>query len=213
MHLLTHIKSVASSFFPKSNTFAKNPEAAANGDHQNGPTFINVIPPLKPAEFPRILPQHRYALADQGWTKVTFHDPVDELQSTSQALFQASNAFFDLPVSQKEKFRTKAGTEEGWNHVQGEKEFITLRTVEKTPPELKDAATAYWKAAGSFLDELLKRISESLDMPASALGVYSEPCATFGFDKTATMLRLFRYETPWDDETKTVAEGMSNFTA
>jgi isopenicillin N synthase-like dioxygenase len=207
MHLLSYIKNAVLGIIPRARRRAKEQDNVSNviGSEAG---ILDIILPLKPVEFPRILPEHRFALADQGWTKVTFHEPVDGLQSASKALFRASKAFFDLPASRKENFRTRAGTEEGWNHVPGEKEFITLRSLETTPPDLRDAAEAYWKAAGNFLDELLERISESLGLPAASLAVYSKPCASMKLHKTATMLRLFRYESTAADETSIVAEGM-----
>lgn len=198
MHFLANIKAkaVAAGLLPKSR---KKLEPEYNG-----------LPPLNPINLPHILPEHTFALSDQGWSKITYEKPVDRLQSTSQTLFQASKSFFDLPAEQKEKFKTRSGTEEGWNHVPGEKEFITLRSLERIPDELKDAADSFWAVAGELLDDLIKRIAESLDLSPDALGVYSEPCVKLGIDKTATLLRLFRYESSSSQtEMKTVAEGKS----
>lgn len=200
MHFLANIKAkaVAAGLLPKSR------KKSGKAEHESNDL------PLKPVELPHILPEHRFALSDQGWSKITFEKPVDQLQHTSQKLFQASKEFFDLPVEQKEKFKTRSGTEEGWNHVPGEKEFITLRSLERIPDELKDAADCFWGVAGGLLDDLIKRIAESLDLPPDALGAYSEPCVKLGIDKTATLLRLFRYESSSSEaEMKTVAEGKS----
>jgi isopenicillin N synthase-like dioxygenase len=161
---------------------------------------------LKPVTFPKVLSSHQHSLADQGWTTVTY-SPPDPLQICSQELFQASKAFFDLPTSRKQAFQTQQGTEDGWNRVEGEKEFITLRSLDNTPEELKDAAIKFWAEAGGLLNDILGRIAESLDLPAEALTAYSQPCAELGHNKTATMLRLFRYEGFEGKEAKTVAEG------
>lgn len=64
-------------------------------------------------------------------------------------------------------------------------------------------------AAGSLLNDQLSRIAESLGLPAEALNVFSEPCSKLGAEKTATMLRLFRYEGSGKDEPTTVAERQS----
>jgi isopenicillin N synthase-like dioxygenase len=131
------------------------------------------------------------------------------LQRASLDLFEASRAFFALPVSEKEVWKTKLGSEEGWSRIEGEKEFITLRTVEGTPEVLKSAARAYWNAAGGLLDQALGRISGGLGLgegEEEGLRRYVGPCKTFqekSGEKTATMLRLFRYE---GDERKVVAE-------
>lgn len=169
------------------------------------------LPPLRPVTFPKVIPYHQYALHDQGWTTVTYNTPTDKLHEASQALFQASQAFFALPQSYKEIFQTEIGSEEGWLQVEGEKELITLRCLESTPKELKDAAAAYWAEAGGLLNEILGRIAESLGLPAEALTQYSEPCAKLPIEKTATMLRLFRYEGVEGKESKTVAERKIDF--
>ena len=75
--------------------------------------------------------------------------------------------------------------------------------------ELKQAATEFWEIAGSLLDNLIGRISQSIGLPPEALDIYSKPCKTLSLDKTATMLRLFRYE-GFEHEPKTVAERVSH---
>ncbi|RDL37959.1 uncharacterized protein BP5553_05392 [Venustampulla echinocandica] len=204
MPFLTSVKSVAARIVPRRRRKVLENHNGAAG--QKVPA--DFLPPLRPVDLPRILPEHRSALVDHGWTKVTFHEPLDELHRSSQALFRASKEFFDLPSAQKEAYKTQAGSEEGWSHVEGEKEFISLRRLGNTPPELKEAAQAYWAEAGNYLDELLGRVAESLGLPAAALDAYSKPCAELGLDKTATMLRLFRYDCSGENQTKTVAEGM-----
>ena len=166
--------------------------------------------PLRPVTFPKILPYHQHALDSQGWTTITYDTPTDKLHETSQALFRASQAFFDLPREYKETFKTEIGSEEGWSRIEGEKEFITLRCFRSTPKELKDAAAVYWAEAGKLLNEILGRIAESLGLPAEALTVYSEPCTKLPVEKTATILRLFRYEGFEGKESKTVAERKSD---
>ena len=165
--------------------------------------------PLRPVTLPKVLPYHQYALSDHGWTTVTYDTPIDKLHEASQALFLASQAFFALPSSYKETFKTEIGSEEGWSRIEGEKELITLRCLGSTPKELKEAASLYWAEAGGLLNEILGRISESLGLPAEALTQYSEPCAKLVLDKTATMLRLFRYEGFEGKESRTVAERKS----
>src|ERR1700733_7437693 len=91
------------------------------------------LPPLKPLDLPKILLEHQFALSDQGWSTVTYDGPDDSLFKSSKALFKAGKTFFDLPASYKEGFKTAKGSEEGWSRVEGEKEFITLRTLDNTP--------------------------------------------------------------------------------
>jgi hypothetical protein len=131
------------------------------------------------------------------------------LQKASADLFAASQAFFDLADEEKSKWKTRLGSEEGWSKIPGEKEFITLRTLAYTPNVLKAAAKTYWDLMGTYLDRCLSRINTTLDLPdgdAQGLRAFVGPCKVLGAaesDKTATMLRLFRYE-GW--EQKVVAE-------
>jgi isopenicillin N synthase-like dioxygenase len=184
---------------------SQSQEISQKEDHQHEP--LKILPPLKLVLFPLVEPHHQFSLADQGWTTITY-GTADKLYTTSQAMFHASESFFDLPETQKQAFKTQHGTEEGWSHVVGEKEFITLRSLEGTPESLRNAASAFWAEAGRLLNELLGRVAESLGLPAEMLTVYSEPCGALGHDRTATMLRLFRYEGFEGQQCKTVAEGM-----
>ena len=93
-------------------------------------------------------------------------------------------------------------------NVEGEKEFITLRGLDSTPPELRDAATAYWREASGLLNETLGKVAESLGLAEDALTCFSKPCMELSKLRTATMLRLFRYEGFEGMESKLVAEGM-----
>lgn len=184
----------------------------SNNDSTSGSSTTSstaLLPPLIPKSLPNVLPLHQPALATQGWTTVTYPTPNEPLLQASQALFDASKTFFALPASYKEGFRTKIGSEEGWSHVEGEKEFITLRSISHTPDALKDAATVYWREAGALLTEILGRVAESLGLQADALTRFSEPCKELGVLRTATMLRLFRYEGFSGQESKIVAQCMS----
>jgi len=152
-------------------------------------------------------PEHQVALSEQGWTTVGLDEkPRDALYDSYQELLRASQAFFDLPDDYKQTFKTQHGSEEGWSRVKGEKEFITLRIIQNTPNELKDAASKYWAEAGALMNGTLGKVAESLDLPAEALTVFSKPCATLGDEETATMLRLFRYEGFEGSQSKVVAE-------
>jgi isopenicillin N synthase-like dioxygenase len=167
----------------------------------------HALVPLRVIDLPRVIPCHHFCISDQGWTTVTFDMPTDHLYISSKALLQASRAFFELSTDYKQTFQTQHGSMEGWNCIKGEKEFITLRSLNCTPRILKDAASAYWAEAGGFLNELLGRIAESLDLPSSAMTVYSKPCIELGSEECATLLRIFRYEGSQEDQSKIVAEG------
>ena len=186
---------------------------------------VDTRPPLTPSFLPLVLPEHQQSLSKLGWTTITFPQPTPTsnlnndlpalgphpLQNAYQDLFAASQAFFDLPIEEKRRFRHKLGSEEGWSSIPGEKEFITLRTLEYCPTILQAPAKRYWDLMGAHLENTLGQIASSLDIPephcsAKGLKQFVGPCATMqNFDarKTATMLRLFRYE-GW--EAKEVAE-------
>ncbi|KAF2024081.1 hypothetical protein EK21DRAFT_79526 [Setomelanomma holmii] len=187
-------------------------------------------PALVPSPLPLVLPEHQQSLPTLGWTTVTFPQPQDPtvhsspgatsedsapapgphpLQLAYEALFAASQAFFNLPDSEKNQWKHKLGSEEGWSKITGEKEFVTLRSLEYCPNILRGPAKRYWDLMGSCLDSSLGRISTSLDLTNAedqGLRQLVGPCKTMqahDSDKTATMLRLFRYE-GWDP--KVVAE-------
>ncbi|KAF2756472.1 hypothetical protein EJ05DRAFT_65646 [Pseudovirgaria hyperparasitica] len=163
----------------------------------------DALPPLRNVELPKVKPAHQPALAGQGWTTITFDGPEDTLKHSLDQLFDASKAFFALPQEYKASFLTTAGSEEGWNRIEGEKEFITLRTIDNTPKELKSPAIRAWAEAGQALNAILEQVAKTLDLPPEALTQYSEPCIELNGRRTATMLRLFRYE---GHEQKVVAE-------
>ena len=102
-------------------------------------------------------------------------------------------------------------SEEGWSSIPGEKEFITLRSLEHCPEILRAPAKRYWDLMGAHLENTLGRIATSIGIPDSddstkGLKQFVGPCAQMQAkdeEKTGTMLRLFRYE-GW--EAKEVAE-------
>ncbi|ESZ98499.1 hypothetical protein SBOR_1161 [Sclerotinia borealis F-4128] len=165
-------------------------------DHQNSafqPLNEVFELPLRPVKFPLILPAHAPHLSNQGWSTLTF-SPTDPIHISSQKLLQASRSFFDLPLEYKTRFLTGKGTEEGWNCVEGEKEFITLRELNSTPPELLDATKEFWEITGDVLNKILGEVASSLGMRKESLTQYSEPCSKLLGERTASMIRLFRYE-------------------
>ncbi|PSN59455.1 hypothetical protein BS50DRAFT_580026 [Corynespora cassiicola Philippines] len=172
-------------------------------------------PSLKPSPLPLVLPEHHRALSNLGWTTLTFPStqaplpPSHPLQTAYQDLFAAAQQFFDQPDASKQQWKHKLKSEEGWSKIPGEKEFITLRTLSYTPHVLKAPAKRYWDLMGAHLGTTLDRMSTSLDLSSgesAGLRKFVGPCATMQEDdanKTATMLRLFRYE-GWGE--KVVAE-------
>lgn len=200
----THAPSPRSRDIKPSSLHPLQPTSAWQSQHHH-------LPPLKPVIIPQVLPENQENLARNGWTTVTYNTSSDPLYTSFKALLAASQTFFALSETYKSTFRNpfsgKQGSEEGWSGVQGEKEFITLRSLDNTPPELKDAALAFWSAAGGLLDAQLGSIAESLGLEGEKLMGFSEPCRELKEERTATMLRLFRYEGFDGEESKIVAEG------
>ncbi|KAF1924220.1 uncharacterized protein M421DRAFT_425059 [Didymella exigua CBS 183.55] len=180
--------------------------------------------PLAPSPLPLVLPEHQQALSNLGWTTITFpqaapSDPsrdssvpgLHPLQDAYEALFFASQTFFAQPAEEKTRWKHKLRSEEGWSSIPGEKEFITLRTLEYCPEILQGPAKRFWDLMGAHLETTLGRIATSLDIPepdymTKGLKKFVGPCGSMQAkdeEKTATMLRLFRYE-GW--EAKEVAE-------
>lgn len=188
---------------------------------KDSPIPVDTRPPLIPSPLPLVLPEHQNLLSHHGWTTITLPQlsadahslPAHPLQAAYQDLFRAAQSFFDSPDAEKTKWKHRLGTEEGWSKIPGEKEFITLRTLAYTPDVLKAPAKRYWNLMGAHLSSTLGRVSASLGLSAeedAGLRKFVGPCARMGEkeeDKTATMLRIFRYE-GW--EAKVVAEPHSD---
>lgn len=182
---------------------------------------VDTRPPLISSPLPLVLPEHQQTLSNLGWTTITFPrqdtSPTSlslgphPLQCAYEALFAASQAFFAQPAELKSQWKHKLGSEEGWSSIPGEKEFITLRTLNYCPEILRGPAKTYWDLIGRHLEDSLGRIAKSLDLPEpynamKGLKKFVGPCGSMqesDQQKTASMLRLFRYE-GW--EAKEVAE-------
>ncbi|KAF3042965.1 hypothetical protein E8E12_009277 [Didymella heteroderae] len=186
--------------------------------------LVDMRPSLVPCPLPLVLPEHQQALSNLGWTTITFPSSTPAefsedlllpgshpLQSAYEALFAASEAFFAQAAEEKARWKHKLRSEEGWSSIPGEKEFITLRSLEYCPEVLRAPAKQYWDLIGAHLENALGRIATSIGIPepndaTKGLKQFIGPCGRMqakDTEKTATMLRLFRYE-GW--EAKEVAE-------
>lgn len=183
--------------------------------------YVATRPTLLNSPLPLVLPEHQQALSNLGWTTITFpqqqlvHNSSNPgphpLQSAYVDLLSAAQAFFAQPAEEKLRWKHKLGSEEGWSSIPGEKEFITLRTLDYCPEMLHTPAKRYWDLMGGYLEDSLGRIAVSLNInephdATKGLKKFVGPCGTMqqsDQQKTATMLRLFRYE-GW--EAKEVAE-------
>ncbi|KAF2997088.1 hypothetical protein E8E13_003178 [Curvularia kusanoi] len=214
----------------KSNSKSSSKSDTNPSSQQTSP--IPTLPALLPSPLPLVLPAHQSALSNLGWTTITFPPPPSPsttsnslpppgphpLQSASDALFHASQLFFAQSTAEKAQWAHRLGSEEGWSAIPGEKEFITLRTLAYCPEVLRGPAKRYWDLMGAQLERTLGQVESTLGMAEahsdedgeggrkSGLTRFVGPCARMQEreeEKTATMLRLFRYE-GWEE--KVVAE-------
>ncbi|KAH5059039.1 hypothetical protein HBI88_191000 [Parastagonospora nodorum] len=196
----------------------KSSKTTGSKDHPQPTTSQESRPPLIPSPLPLVLPEHQQTLPPLGWTTITFPQPSSApdapgshpLQTAYEDLFAASQTFFALPASTKAQWKHKLGSEEGWSTIPGEKEFITLRSLEYCPDILLGPAKRYWDLMGAYLTSTLSRVETSLAQQTDSLTRFVGPCAVLQATdaaKTATMLRLFRYE-GWEE--KVVAEAHSD---
>lgn len=165
-------------------------------------------PYIHEVDLPLVQPHRSYNLAAQGWTTLSLSPSSDPraptLRSATKELFAAAQIFFDREEEYKREFlSSQFGSEEGWNSIPGEKEFFTIRSTQSLPAELRAAADKYWSVAGDLLQDMLARIAESVEFDPQALTRLAEGCIRLGHERSATMLRVFRYE-GWED--KVVAE-------
>lgn len=162
--------------------------------------------PLRGIELPLISPDHRFNLSAQGWTTVTLPKSKPEalpLRDSIQVLFAAGRTFFAREEEYKAQFQTQLDSEEGYSSIPGEKQFITIRSLDRVPDELREAAITAWAQLGGYLGGMLGQIEQSLEIGPDSLTKFSTPCINLHKYRTATMLRIFRYE-GWED--KIVAE-------
>ena len=157
-------------------------------------------------KLPRISPQSYSDICLNGWFPVELDSKSknDELYTSLVGLFDAGRAFFDQPISYKEQFTTELGPSEGWSRVEGEKEMITLHTIDQSPIELKEAAARAWASSGHVLNGYLEKMSESLGLDADGFGSFSRPSIKMDNVWKSAEIRVFRY---YGDKPKVVSVG------
>ncbi|KAJ7752572.1 hypothetical protein B0H16DRAFT_1317458 [Mycena metata] len=142
-------------------------------------------------------------LASQGWLSVPL--PPD-LESLYAELFAQSASFFDLPSDAPAKVdyaapTGKAGSDEGFSDIPGEKQLITLRRVSGTPPPLRNAATEAWDATGQIFMRAIHDIAGSLELENREIfdAMSAEAQGFSPRTRASSLLRLFRYNRPPPD--------------
>ncbi|KAL1873612.1 hypothetical protein VTK73DRAFT_799 [Phialemonium thermophilum] len=97
---------------------------APRGLHSEIMDDIDIAPPVGA---PPLLPDDQVRqLCDHGYVGVVL---PTELSYNADRLFQSAAAFFDMPIEEKLRFFPPSpnSTEQGYTHLPGEKEFVTLR--------------------------------------------------------------------------------------
>jgi hypothetical protein len=171
-------------------------------------------PPFNPrlVEFPFLSSEQVLTLYSQGYSRV--HLPPDHpVVAAAATLFSASHDFFAEPLEHKKQFhlsKLQGGngqcSEEGWFHVEGEKEMLTVhRSGQLCPPEVTDEARNLWQECGTFMQQMMRSVEESLNLEIGSFDdIVKEECALPVEDLHETLLRMFRYERT--EEPRLVAE-------
>jgi len=122
--------------------------------------------------------------------------PQALLDSTAE-LSTTLNEFFAQPESTKSaSYPAGFGTELGYYHIPGEKEYLTLRSQAGLQAPFTEVAQTAWQCINSLLNRVLADISHGLDIPFSiwdplVRGVRTMPSTIE--ESTPSMLRLFNY--------------------
>ncbi|KAL9598997.1 MAG: hypothetical protein Q9219_004111 [cf. Caloplaca sp. 3 TL-2023] len=133
-------------------------------------------------------------IAQQGFLRL---DLPPALRSSTEELFYLSSRFFNQPTITKEaQYPSAEGTELGYYHIPGEKEYLTYRHHTSPTSLLSQASSRFWSLAASFLHRILRDLSLALDIPVPAWdpllnGNLSMPLSQS--ETTPTLLRLFNY--------------------
>ncbi|KAH9827881.1 putative iron ascorbate-dependent oxidoreductase family protein [Teratosphaeria destructans] len=154
----------------------------------------DIRPPQEPP--PLLAPQQIQHLAHQGWLAV---DLKPQLVAELQKLSQASAAFFDRHGSEKKAMYAPGhGTEKGFYHVEGEKQYVTLRHLVCPESQLERHAKEVWRQAANFLHRILCDMSRAAGydyrgwdhLVRASLGM---PQDARDMQDVLTLMRLFRY--------------------
>ena len=151
-------------------------------------------PPLGPP--PLFNEDQLVQLARQGFLPLSL---TNELTSDLQCLFQRLEAFYDQDLDTKKfHFPEKLGTEFGYYHIEGEKEYVTLRCRSSFGGDrgLETLAARVWQQAGVLLHRILGDIARATDLPCSVWDQLLGGTLTLPEDEndmTSTLLRMFKY--------------------
>lgn len=183
------------------------PPAGPPPNHNNSSGYY-APPPGPPPGYPRLVdfPFLSYeqipTIITQGYARVQL--PADHpLLVAASALFADSREFFASSPDQKQQFHLSnlgevksQSSEEGWSHVEGEKEMLTVRRAHPLcPPKVVDNARELWRECGTFMQAMMRAVENSLGLQPGAFdNVVAEECELPVEKRHETLLRMFRYE-------------------
>jgi len=181
-------------------TNEQSPYVPPTGPPPGAPTLV---------DFPFLSSEQSQILYSQGFARV-YLPPDHALRTAATALFPTSCAFFDRTSEEKQKYHRsnlisdssidelnsrRKNSEQGWSHVEGEKEMLTIRTSQLCPPEVTDNARNLWQECGNFMQAMVRAIEASLGLDSGAFdSVVREECLLPVNEIHETLLRMFRYE-------------------
>ncbi|KAF2766969.1 hypothetical protein EJ03DRAFT_277114 [Teratosphaeria nubilosa] len=154
----------------------------------------DIPPPWEPP--PTLAPQQIQHLAHQGWLPVELKP---QLLAELEKLSQASAAFFERhPCEKRAMYASSLGTEKGLYHVEGEKQYVTLRHHVHPGSALEKHAKEVWRQAGNFLHRILCDMSRAAGYDVGGWdhlvrGSLNMPEDDSDMQDVLTLMRLFRY--------------------
>lgn len=166
-------------------------------------SFIATPPPGPP---PLLSTEQLIQLAQQGWLCLGLPEALSKHVAD---LFETSPEFFELPQSEKlTLYPSRHGTEFGYYHVQGEKEYVTFRchiyptsistgeSCLSLAPRLEGNAAKAWRDAALVLFRILCDIARASDLDISVWTDILDGTLTMPDSEdqmTYTLMRLFHY--------------------
>ena len=152
----------------------------------------NYPPPPHPP--PILTDPQLLTLAHQGHLSITL---PPSLAISYAELSTAASTFFDQPSAiKKSAYPASQGTELGYNHIDGEKEYISLRCVAVPGTHLDQLSKKVWQQTAALLHRILGDLSNALNIDQDAWAPIVNECLSMPIDlheSLPTLLRIFRY--------------------
>ncbi|KAI9808408.1 MAG: hypothetical protein M1827_007467 [Pycnora praestabilis] len=150
-------------------------------------------PPSNPP--PLLTDSQVLAFAQQGHLPVQLSPLLTNLYN---ALSVDSATFFDQPLDTKiARYPAADRTELGYNSVEDEKEYLSLRCRTSVDPDpIETVAAEVWQATAAMLHRVLGDLARAMDITHEAWDPMLDGCLSMppsAKESTPTLLRIFRY--------------------